>query len=228
MSVWGAAIGAAGNLASSALGFFGQRSTNAANERIAENQMAFQERMSNTAYQRGMTDMRKAGLNPILAYKQGGASVPQGASIAMQNPWANNKIGEAASSAATIYLQNKQADNVEADTKVKEASAQKIQLENQRMKNFGSGGAGATLDTANKVTTRIWNSVRNRWDEYNPKADYYFGHSAKEGAFYNKRQREQGRQDEREWFRKNIGNSRGTLTKSDRRARPRGPVIRGK
>lgn len=49
------------------------------NSMEAEKQRVWSTNMANTAYQRAMADMRAAGLNPILAYQQGGAQTPSGA-----------------------------------------------------------------------------------------------------------------------------------------------------
>ena len=58
---------------------------NAASAKSVDKQMAFQEEMSNTSYQRAVKDMVAAGINPMLAYQQGGASTPTGGSYTAQD-----------------------------------------------------------------------------------------------------------------------------------------------
>lgn len=68
--------------------------SNSAASREAEKNRDWQADMSNSAYQRGMADMKAAGLNPMLAYRQGGASTPSGATAQVHN------IGESVSNSA--------------------------------------------------------------------------------------------------------------------------------
>lgn len=77
-----AAIGAAGLVA----GLITGKGKNRASRREAKRHRDWQERMSNTSFQRGMTDMRAAGLNPIFAYQKGGAVTPSGSQALMSDP----------------------------------------------------------------------------------------------------------------------------------------------
>lgn len=133
MAAW---IAGAAALGSSALSFLGGSKQNKANQAASREAMAFSERMSSTAYQRGMADMRKAGLNPILAYKQGGASTPTGASYIAQNV-----EGTAARAGVDAYTQSTSAQQTRALT-----ANQKMR--NEDYQRFGDSVLGRQAATA--------------------------------------------------------------------------------
>lgn len=74
-----------GDILGAGLSFLGGERANDASADQSAAQMAFQERMRATQYQTTMDDMKKAGLNPILAYKTGGAGTPAGAAADMSD-----------------------------------------------------------------------------------------------------------------------------------------------
>lgn len=83
---------------------------------------SWQQMMSNTAHQREVADLRKAGLNPVLSAMGGnGASTPTGASIDVQNLGADissayaNKV---AKQQADIASDRQKQDKVESDSRI--------------------------------------------------------------------------------------------------------------
>lgn len=83
--------------------------TNAANARQARLNREFQERLSSTAHQREVRDLRAAGLNPILSAHGSGASTPAGSVAQMESPG-----GAAVSSALAVARQKAELKLLEA------------------------------------------------------------------------------------------------------------------
>ena len=160
--VWDAIIGAAGSILGGAIGSIGASQRNDSQIALSREQMAFQERMSSTAYQRAMADMKAAGLNPILAYKTGSASSPGGSMPNLENNLQSlgSGISSAAQSAKTateVGLVKEQTTNQVSQTELNRASEA---LTKQMEKKAAMDTAVSAMQVDNVISqTRVNNET---------------------------------------------------------------------
>lgn len=119
-----AAVSGASSLAGSWLDFYGGRKANEDNSSANAENRSWQEHMSNTAYQRAVVDMRKAGINPMLAFSQGGASTPSGGAATSSNVFsgAGEKLSHSARALSDVFSKQ-QLYNMEAQGRLYDAQA---------------------------------------------------------------------------------------------------------
>lgn len=167
MGIFAAALPVIGDLVGNLIGSNSARRANRTNIQLQREQQAWEERMSNTAMQRRVDDLRAAGLNPVLAAGGPGASTPSVSPATVEPTERAENFKGLVSSAMMLREQIKQ---MRADTKIKEETARGIKVDSDIKERLGNLSADADygikmnteeLGDLNIINQRVTNAIKN-------------------------------------------------------------------
>lgn len=96
------------------------------NQINTERQIDFQRDMANSAHQREVRDLRKAGLNPLLSARHGGAATPPGAAANHSTPDVAGTMTKTALSASQVALNKAQINDINSAAALKIAQTNDV------------------------------------------------------------------------------------------------------
>lgn len=139
--------------------------------------------MANTSWQRGVKDMKAAGINPIYAFAKGGASTPQSTAASGASGGGSNASGST-SGGSTASGQNYQAVNetaglVSSAISARRAVAEIKSIEAQTDFTKSKTAIASPAAAAGEVLGETANSASALWRRYiGSKADFFRGADA--------------------------------------------------